>query len=271
MTGFPPPGRGDQRPSDRHHDQHDDPASEPDRHRRRGRGRFGRPDSRPDLQALLSDQPVGTTAEELAEAFLGVGQLLRARARSHRGGQRRPAGLTFARAALLAALDTDGPQRMGQLAHRVGVVPRTVTPMVDALEDEGLLAREPDPDDRRATLLRITDEGTAELSRTRSDRRSAVDEVFAALSEEERSTLADALGKLRTAARAGLDPAAVTRPPHGGPPEGDEPHGDHVPQHSRGRGRHGRGHHDGPEHHRSRHHRAHRGQRARHCLASRAA
>jgi DNA-binding MarR family transcriptional regulator len=256
MTEFPTPGRGDERPRDRLDDQHGYPPGEQDSYRHRGRGRFGRPGREPDLQALLSDQPIGTTAEALAEAFLGVGQLLRARARSHRGGQRRAAGLTFARAALLAALDTDGPQRMGQLAHRLGVVPRTVTPMVDALEDEGLLVREPDPDDRRATLLRITDEGIAELSRTRSDRRSAVDEVFAALSDDERSALAGALEKLRTAARAGLDPGAVNVPPHDGPTEDDGPDRHHGPQHSRGRGRLRRAHHDGPPHHRRGHHRA---------------
>lgn len=243
MTRFSSPDSGDYRPEDRQ-DEHGRPFG--DQHRHRGQGRFGRPGRGPDLQVLLSDQPIGTTADALAEAFLGVGQLLRARARSHRGGQRRLAGLTFARAALLAALDTDGPQRMGQLAHRLGVVPRTVTPMVDALEEEGLLVREPDPDDRRATLLRITEKGTAELSRTRSDRRTAVDEVFAALSDEERSALAGALEKLRAAARAGLDPAAVAMTAHHGPPVQD----DSGLQHGPGRGRPRRGHHDGPAHHR---------------------
>ncbi len=259
MTGFFTPAEGDERPTRRPDDQDDryDQRSgqdEPQRHR--GRGPFRRPGRGPDLQALLSDQPVGTTAEALAEAFLAVGQLLRARARSHRGGQRRASGLTFARAALLAALDTDGPQRMGQLAHRVGVVPRTVTPMVDALEDDGLLVREPDPDDRRATLLRITAAGIAELTRTRSDRASAVDEVFAALGEEERGAVAAALEKLRTAARAGLDPAAVTPPWRDGP-DGDDRPGRHHGPHGRGRGRQRPAHHEGPPQHRRGHHPAH--------------
>ena len=249
-----PTSRGphDESPPDHQHHRYD-----PERgSRRRGRGRFARPDRDADLSALLADHPVGTTAEELAEAFLGVGQLLRARARSHRGGQRRPAGLTFARAALLATLDADGPQRMGQLAHRLGVVPRTVTPMVDALEDEGLLDREPDPADRRATLLRITDAGRSELSRTRSDRRSAVDEVFAALDDDERTALAGSLDKLRTAARSGLDPAAVAGPGHQGEPGDDQAH-------RRGRG-HRPGSDDGPTHHRRGRHFGTRGRDA-HC------
>lgn len=172
--------------------------------------------------ALLTDQPIGTEPEALAEAFVGIGQLLRARARAqHRGAHRRDRGLTFARAALLAALDSDGPQRMGELAHRLGVVPRTVTPMVDALAADGLLVREPDPDDRRATLLRITEAGTAELGRTRSERQSTLDDVFAALSQPEREALAGILDRLRTAARDGLDPTDVDA----GPGPDGEPHG----------------------------------------------
>jgi len=254
-----------------HREHHDDQQGEHDRHhhhhRGRGRGRLGRgrPGRRPDLQALLSDQPIGTTAEALAEAFLGVGQLLRARARAQHEGPRRPRGLTFARSALLATLDSDGPQRMGQLAHRLGVVPRTVTPMVDALEGEGLLARDPDPFDRRATLLRITDAGTAELNRTRSDRRGAVDEVFAALDDDERGVLAGVLDKLRAAARAGLDPATVDDRPEGPPGEegADCDPGARLGGRGRGRGLRERARHDGPHggphaepgHHRARHRR----------------
>lgn len=172
---------------------------------RRGTGR-GRRHGPP---AGSSDQPIGTTSEALAEAFLGVTQLLRRRARFQRQGPRsvRSEGLTFARAAMLGTLDSDGPQRMGQLAHRLGVVPRTVTPMVDALERDGLVVREADPDDRRATVLLITDAGLAELTRTRTDRRSAMDDVFDTLGEDERTLLAAVLTKLRAAARAGLDEA----------------------------------------------------------------
>jgi DNA-binding MarR family transcriptional regulator len=168
------------------------------RHRHRGHGHDnGRPES-------FSDEPVGTTPEALHEAFFGVGRLLRGRGRYPAARPRRD-GLTFARGALLATLETDGPQRMGHLAHRLGVVPRTITPMVDALEDAGLVVRADDPDDRRATILHITDEGLAELTRSRSDRRSTVDEVFEVLNETERTALAGVLQKLRTAARAGLD------------------------------------------------------------------
>jgi DNA-binding MarR family transcriptional regulator len=185
---------GAERPQDNKHER-DEPGHFR-RHHGRGRRRSG-------LEAL-TDEPVGTTPEALSEAFLGIGRLLRGRGRFRTERPRRES-LTFARGALLAALETEGPQRMGHLAHRLGVVPRTITPMVDALEDSGLVVREDDPDDRRATVLHITDAGRTELTRSRSDRRSMVDEVFTVLSESERGTLADLLDKLRTAARIGLE------------------------------------------------------------------
>ena len=40
-----------------------------------------------------------------------------------------------------------------------GVTPRNVTKLVDGLEEEGLLIREPHPHDRRVTSLRLTDKG----------------------------------------------------------------------------------------------------------------
>jgi DNA-binding MarR family transcriptional regulator len=213
-------------------DQHGDPRPTRHRHHRHGH-RHERPEP-------FADEPVGTTPEALAEAFFGVGRLLRGRGSYRSAGPRRDR-LTFARGALLAALDTDGPQRMGHLAHRLGVVPRTITPMVDALEDGGLVTREDDPDDRRATMLRITDAGRSELTRSRSDRKSTIDEVFEVLSDSERTVLAGALDKLRAAARTGLERDRDPRSTHL-PTEGDDSFADDADDDPESRsGRRGRG------------------------------
>lgn len=74
-----------------------------------------------------------------------------------------PAGLSLARARLLMTLHASGPMRMSDLAWELGVTSRTITTMVDALEDEGLLSRHPDPSDRRAILLAVTETGEARL------------------------------------------------------------------------------------------------------------
>jgi DNA-binding MarR family transcriptional regulator len=228
-------------PDDKHSDSSDQQHGDP----RPTRHRHHRHSARRERPEAFTDEPVGTTHEALAEAFFGVGRLLRGRGSYRSAGPRRDR-LTFARGALLAALDTDGPQRMGHLAHRLGVVPRTITPMVDALEEGGLVTREDDPDDRRATMLRITDDGRAELSRSRSDRKSTIDEVFEVLSETERTVLAGVLDKLRAAARTGLerdrDPRVAGLATDGDDAYGDEPDDDPGSRSARrGRGRGPRG------------------------------
>ena len=67
------------------------------------------------------------------------------------GTERR--GLTHARAAVLMALYRDGSLTGVDLAKRFDVTPRNVTTLVDALEAQGLVTREPHPLDRRAVLV----------------------------------------------------------------------------------------------------------------------
>jgi DNA-binding MarR family transcriptional regulator len=70
------------------------------------------------------------------------------------------AGTTPARARLLAVLQCEGPSKMNELSVVLGVTPRNVTKLVDGLEVEGLVTRQPHPSDRRATIVRLTDRGT---------------------------------------------------------------------------------------------------------------
>ena len=73
------------------------------------------------------------------------------------GTERR--GLTHARAAVLMALYRDGSLTGVDLAKRFDVTPRNVTALVDALEAQGLVTREPHPLDRRAVLVAPTRAG----------------------------------------------------------------------------------------------------------------
>ncbi|MCC5032208.1 MarR family transcriptional regulator [Streptomyces sp. WAC 00631] len=68
-------------------------------------------------------------------------------------------GLTRARAGLLWALLHHGPMTQRALAAHLRVTPRNVTGLLDALQADGLVAREPHPDDRRATLVTLTEPG----------------------------------------------------------------------------------------------------------------
>src|SRR4051794_35954041 len=49
--------------------------------------------------------------------------------------------------------------RLSDLAEALRIAPRSATEVVDALEERGLVARTPDPGDRRAVLIRATPQG----------------------------------------------------------------------------------------------------------------
>jgi DNA-binding MarR family transcriptional regulator len=68
-------------------------------------------------------------------------------------------GVTPSRAALLWHLGQHGPTTQRDLAEAMGVAPRTVTGLVDALVETGFVTRQPHPVDRRATLVTFTARG----------------------------------------------------------------------------------------------------------------
>lgn len=65
-------------------------------------------------------------------------------------------GITYARGRVVAALHASGPVLMRKLAQDVGVTPRTITGLIDALEADGWAVRRADPTDRRATIVALT-------------------------------------------------------------------------------------------------------------------
>jgi DNA-binding MarR family transcriptional regulator len=129
-------------------------------------------------------------AAQLAEQFLRVTRRLR-RAQSERLA---PLGLTPGQArALRVVAGSDRPLRMVELAERLGVVPRSVTTVVDALETAGLVRREIDPANRRSILLLLTDAGVAVREQMREARRQASEDLFAPLSTAQRAQLLELL------------------------------------------------------------------------------
>ena len=52
---------------------------------------------------------------------------------------------------------------LGELAEMMSVSPRNVTGLIDNLERDGLVARVPDPDDRRSVLARLTESGRGRI------------------------------------------------------------------------------------------------------------
>jgi DNA-binding MarR family transcriptional regulator len=113
----------------------------------------------------------------------------------------RDRGLTYARIRLIGALHCGGPQIMSSISEELGVTRRNVTALVDALEEEGLVRRQPHPTDRRATVIELTEEGERTTGAMYDEHREAVAELFSGLSEENQRDLIRVLGQLRDALR----------------------------------------------------------------------
>ena len=68
-------------------------------------------------------------------------------------------GLSPSQLSALAAVERHGPLTLGALAEHEQVAPPSVTRVVAKLEADGLLTRQPDPDDRRVTRVLVTPKG----------------------------------------------------------------------------------------------------------------
>jgi DNA-binding MarR family transcriptional regulator len=110
-------------------------------------------------------------------------------------------GLSYTRLRLLEALHCGGPAIMRDLGVQLGVSPRNMTAMVDALEDAHLVVRRPHPTDRRATLVELSLEGAREAEQALGPRLDAMAELFRGLSEEEQQAFASTLARLGQAMR----------------------------------------------------------------------
>lgn len=102
-------------------------------------------------------------------------------------------GITPSRLAAIAALDRGGPQRAGDVAASLGISAASMSRLTEVLEAGGWVRRTPDPADRRAFVLALTDEGTAALNDVRREGTSHLAADVALLSPQERDRLAAAL------------------------------------------------------------------------------
>lgn len=98
----------------------------------------------------------------------------------------RAIGVTRAQWKLIFTLSRNEGANQGTLAELIDVEPITIGRMVDRLEEAGMVERRPDPRDRRAWLLYLTDKAQPLLTELRALGDALVDEVMAGISDEER-------------------------------------------------------------------------------------
>jgi DNA-binding MarR family transcriptional regulator len=124
-----------------------------------------------------------------SELRVVLGQLVRRLRAEHRFG--------LSQGAVLGRLDREGARSVSDLAAAERVRPQSMAQTVADLEHDGLVARRPDPDDRRRALVELTAEGRAALETERRHREGWLAEAIVALEPSEQAALAEAVALLR--------------------------------------------------------------------------
>ena len=101
--------------------------------------------------------------------------------------------ITPSQLSALARLDRGGPMSLGDLAATERLSPSTLTRIVVALEQDGLISRDPDPADRRVARVAITAHGHALLETARARGTGYLAERIAGLRPAETDVLAAAV------------------------------------------------------------------------------
>jgi DNA-binding MarR family transcriptional regulator len=121
-----------------------------------------------------------------ARLRLGVTRLAR------RLRQEAEAGITPSMLSALSTLDRRGPLTIRALCAAEQVQPPTMTRIVAALLETGLVARDPDPTDGRVAWIRLTAAGRKLLERTRGRKEAYLARALRGLEPRELATLEDA-------------------------------------------------------------------------------
>jgi DNA-binding MarR family transcriptional regulator len=133
--------------------------------------------------------PIDTT--ELASRLrLSVTRLAR------RLRQEAETGITPSQLAALATVERHQPLTAGELSAHEQVQPPTMTKVVSALVEGGLVARQTDPEDRRVTWFRLTAEGARFLARARRRKEEYLARRLRRVAPSELVTLLEAVAVL---------------------------------------------------------------------------
>lgn len=126
-------------------------------------------------------------------------------------------GLTTARAEVLLVLAQHGrPMVQRELSQALRCTPRHVTALVDILETDDWVTRSPHPTDRRATLVTLTDRGTAAADRMNTERHDSAHALLGHLPPADLAGFLAVADHVLAHLAAGPTPDTVRTPPSGG-------------------------------------------------------
>jgi DNA-binding MarR family transcriptional regulator len=140
------------------------------------------------------------TASDLAEQIRAVLGRLKRRLREQ-GGR---GDLTLSQIAVLLRLEKDGAATVSGLARAEGMRPQSMSSIVTALQDAGLVGSSSDPNDGRQTLMSLSKKCEKLLRESRAARQDWLTAaIVQKLSVQEQQKLSAALGLLSRLAEEG--------------------------------------------------------------------
>lgn len=97
---------------------------------------------------------------------------------------------------MMAVLNDNGAMSQTQLAAHLEIRPQSLSELLTKAESEGLVIRKQSEEDKRQTIVSLTDEGREKVNGFREAHRKRAEEFFAPLTEEEKIMLSKILNKL---------------------------------------------------------------------------
>lgn len=146
-----------------------------------------------DMTAVTKARSQAELASVLRVAVMRMARRLR--------NEREDDSLTLTQLSTMGTLNGRGQLTLGDLAAAEKVQPPSMTRIVSALEERGLVCREADKGDKRLVLVSLTEAGTKLLAANRRRRDAWLNKQLRHLSAEEREALRRAAPVLEKLAR----------------------------------------------------------------------
>lgn len=129
-------------------------------------------------------------------AMVELGRMTRSGRADRLRCERAGVDVTGAAQRLIYYLMENGPMRLSELARRTETDPGILTRQVNAIERQGIVARRPDPTDRRATLVSMTAKGRRIAQRLREVQDEVLGGQLAAWTASDLERAADLMERL---------------------------------------------------------------------------
>jgi DNA-binding MarR family transcriptional regulator len=140
-------------------------------------------------------QPAGTKGDALDRPVFQLARLGRIASRQL-NDYLAVTGLKRAHAVVLMELCNLGPMSQQALGERLHVDPSNLVAFLNSLEEDGLLVRRRDPDDRRRHIVEVTKKGAERIPACDAPLDALEDQLFTGLNDDERDQLRQLLGRV---------------------------------------------------------------------------